>query len=151
MDVDSEITCHDQELIQREGVKSVLTLPIIFQDAIIGMLRLLSRDKRIFTADEISLSMALADQVGITISNSRMFREMETQVDFMKEVQELSAVVSSSVDLSAVLDTMVERLPRCLGCKGGSIGLLQCQSNQLELVASHAPIRDSPPAWSWGK
>jgi two-component system, NtrC family, sensor kinase len=136
-DVDLEVGCHDQELIQSEGVKSVLTLPIIFQDAIIGMLRLLTRDKRVFTADEISFSMALAEQVGIAISNSRMFTEMENQVDFMKEVQELSALVSSSLDLSAVLDTIVERLPRSLGCKGCTIRLLQSQSNQLELVASH--------------
>jgi two-component system, NtrC family, sensor kinase len=136
-DVDLVTGHHDQQLVQSEGVKSVLTLPIIFQDAIIGMLRLLTRDKRIFTADEISFSMALAEQVGIAISNSRMFTEMENQVDFMKAVQELSTLVSSSLDLSAVLDTIVERLPQSLGCKGCSIRLLQSQSNQLELVASY--------------
>jgi len=136
-DLDQEFSHNDQKLVQSEGVKSILTLPIIFQDGIIGMLRLLTRDKRIFTADEISFSMALAEQVGIAISNSRMFTEMENQVDFMKEIQELSTLVSSSLDLSAVLDTIVERLPQSLGCKGCSIRLLQSQSNQLELVASY--------------
>ncbi len=135
-DADLDVDHHDQQLVQSEGVKSVLTLPIIFQDNIIGMLRLLTRDTRIFTADEISFSMALAEQVGIAISNSRMFTEMENQVDFMKEVQEISTLVSSSLDLSVVLDTIVERLPRSLGCKGCSIRLRQSQSNQLELVAS---------------
>ncbi len=127
----------DQELVQNEGIKSVLTLPILFQDSIIGMLRLLTRNKRVFTADEISFAMALGEQVGIAISNSRMFSEMENQVDFMKEVQEISNLVSSSLDLSIVLDTIVERLPQSLGCKGCSIRLLQSQSNQLELVASY--------------
>jgi len=136
-DVDLELSHHDQELVQSEGIKSVLTLPIIFQDSIIGMLRLLTREKRVFTTDEISFSMALAEQVGIAISNSRMFTEMENQVNFMKEIQELSTLVSSSLDLSAVLDTIVERLPLSLGCKGCSIRLLQSQSNKLELVASH--------------
>ena len=136
-DVDQVAGSHDQELVQSEGVKSILTLPILFQDSIIGMLRLLTRDKRIFTADEISFSMALAEQVGIAISNSRMFTEMENQVDFMKEVQELSTLVNSSLDLSSVLDTIVERLPLSLGCKGCTIRLLKAQSNQLELVASN--------------
>lgn len=136
-DLDRDFGQHDKELVQNEGVKSILTLPIIFQDGIIGMLRLLTRDKRIFTAEEISFSMALAEQVGIAISNSRMFTEMENQVDFMKEIQELSTLVSSSLDLSAVLDTIVERLPQSLGCKGCSIRLLQSQTNQLELVASY--------------
>jgi two-component system, NtrC family, sensor kinase len=136
-DVDLDVEDRDQELVQSEGVKSILTLPILFQDAIIGMLRLLTRDTRVFTTDEISFSMALAEQVGIAISNSRMFTEMENQVDFMKEVQEISTLVSSSLDLSAVLDTIVERLPQSLGCKGCTIRLLQSQSNQLELVASY--------------
>jgi PAS domain S-box-containing protein len=136
-DVDLETNHGDQKLVQSEGVKSVLTLPILFQDSIIGILRLLTRDKRIFTADEISFSMALAEQVGIAISNGRMFKEMENQVDFMKEVQEISTLVGSSLDLSAVLDTIVERLPQSLGCKGCTIRLLKAQTNQLELVASH--------------
>ncbi len=136
-DVGLVAAAHDQELVQNEGVKSILTLPILFQDSIIGMLRLLTRDKRVFTSDEISFSMALAEQVGIAISNSRMFTEMENQVDFMKEVQEISTLVNSSLDLSSVLDTIVERLPQSLGCKGCTIRLLKAQSNQLELVASH--------------
>ena len=136
-DADKEVEHRDQELVQSEGVKSVLTLPILFQDSIIGMLRLLTRDNRVFTADEISFSMALAEQVGIAISNGRMFKEMENQVDFMKEVQEISTLVNSSLDLSDVLDTIVERLPHSLGCKGCTIRLLKPQTNQLELVASH--------------
>ena len=137
MDADKEAEHRDQKLVQNEGVKSVLTLPILFQDSIIGMLRLLTRDNRVFTADEISFSMALAEQVGIAISNGRMFKEMENQVDFMKEVQEISTLVNSSLDLSDVLDTIVERLPHSLGCKGCTIRLLKPQTNQLELVASH--------------
>ncbi len=137
MDADKEVEHRDQELVKNEGVKSVLTLPILFQDSIIGMLRLLTRDKRTFTADEISFSMALAEQVGIAISNGRMFKEMENQVDFMKEVQEISTLVNSSLELSDVLDTIVERLPNSLGCKGCTLRLLKPQTNHLELVASH--------------
>ncbi len=136
-EVNSGDNQYDQQLVASEGVKSVLTLPIIFQDSIIGMLRLLTREKRVFTAEEISFSMALGEQVGIAISNSRMFDEMENQVDFMKEMQKLSTLVNSSLDLSAVLDTIVERLPASLACKGCTIRLLKAQNNQLELVASH--------------
>ena len=135
--VDRETEHGDQHLIRSEGVKSVLTLPILFQDSIIGILRLLTRKNRIFTAEEISFSMALAEQVGLAISNGRMFKEMENQVDFMKEVQEISTLVNSTLDLSAVLNTIVERLPLSLACKGCTIRLLKSQTNQLELVASH--------------
>ncbi|MBU0944321.1 MAG: GAF domain-containing protein [Proteobacteria bacterium] len=135
--VDKETGYGDQHLVQSEGVKSVLTLPILFQDSIIGILRLLTRKNRTFAEEEISFSMALAEQVGIAISNSRMFKEMENQVDFMKEVQEISTLFNTSLDLSAVLDTIVERLPMSLGCKGCTIRLINSTTNHLELVASH--------------
>jgi len=136
-DVDQHIPAKDQDLISQEGIKSVLTLPILFQDSVIGILRLLTRRHRIFTSDEISFSMALAEQVGIAISNGRMFTEMENQIDFMKEVQDISALVSSTLDLDTVLHTIVERLSRSMGCKACTIRLLRPETNQLELVAAH--------------
>lgn len=136
-DIDQNIPFMDQDIIHQEGIKSVLTLPILFQDSVIGILRLLTRRHRIFTSDEISFSMALAEQVGIAISNGRMFSEMENQIDFMKEVQDISALVSSTLDLDTVLHTIVERLSRSMGCKACTIRLLRPETNQLELAAAH--------------
>lgn len=136
-DVDQDTDFSDQELVSREGIKSVLTLPILFQDSVIGILRLLTRHNRTFTSEEISFSMALAEQVGIAISNSRMFTEMENQIDFMKDVQEISTLVNSTLDLNSVLNIIVERLPRSMGCQAYTIRLLRPETNHLELVASH--------------
>lgn len=136
-DVDQDTDFSDQELVSQEGIKSVLTLPILFQDSVIGILRLLTRHNRTFTSEEISFSMALAEQVGIAISNSRMFTEMENQIDFMKDVQEISTLVNSTLDLNSVLNIIVERLPRSMGCQACTIRLLRPETNHLELMASH--------------
>jgi PAS domain S-box-containing protein len=136
-DVDQNTNFKDQGLISQEGIKSVLTLPILFQDSVIGILRLLTRRNRTFTSEELSFSMALAEQVGIAISYGRLFTEMENQIDFMKEVQAISTLVNSTLDLDSVLNTIVERLPGSMGCKACTIRLLRPQTNQLELVASH--------------
>ncbi|MBC8209210.1 MAG: GAF domain-containing protein [Desulfobulbaceae bacterium] len=127
----------ERDLAAREGIRSVLTLPILFQDALIGILRLLTRSERVFSEEEVSFSMALAEQVGIAISNGRMFKDMESQVDFMREVQEISALVNSTLDLDLTLNSMVEKLPSCMGAKGCTIRLLKSQKNHLELVAAH--------------
>ena len=136
-DVDQDTHFSDQGLVNQEGVKSVLTLPILFQDSVIGILRLLTRRTRIFTSEEISFSMALAEQVGIAISTGRIFKEMENQIDFMQEVQDISALVNSTLDIDSVLKAIVERLPRVMGFKACTIRLLRPQTNQLDLVASH--------------
>ena len=136
-DVAQDTHSNDRGLVNQEGVKSVLTLPILFQDSVIGILRLLTRRTRIFTSEEISFSMALAEQVGIAISTGRIFKEMENQIDFMQEVQDISALVNSTLDIDSVLNAIVERLPRIMGFKACTIRLLRPQTNQLELVASH--------------
>ncbi len=136
VNVDQTAQGADKELVDQEGIKSVLTLPILFQDSVIGILRLLTRRHRLFAPEEISFSMALAEQVGIAIANSRMFTEMENQIDFMQEMQEISSLVNSTLDLNAVLQIIVNRLPRSMGCKACTIRLLRPENNQLELVAS---------------
>lgn len=137
VDLDEDPTYADREAAALEGIKAVLTLPILFQDSIIGIMRLLTRNNRIFTAGEISFSMALAEQVGLAISNSRMFNEMENQVNFMSEVQEISKLVNSTLDQDKILHTIVERLPTSLQAKGCTIRLVNSQTNCLELVAAN--------------
>ncbi len=121
----------------REGVKSVLSLPITFQEHIIGIMRLLTKNTRVFTSAEISFCMALAEQIGVAISNGRLFAEMENQVDFLKEVHEISRLVNSTLDLDKILNTIVEKLPKIMGVKACTIRLLQPETNKLELVAAH--------------
>ncbi|MFW8600911.1 GAF domain-containing protein [Desulfobacterota bacterium M19] len=135
--MDKNSSYHGSEAVCREGIKSILSLPILFQDSIIGIMRLLTKSHRLFTDDEISFAMALAEQVGIAISNARMFKAMENQVDFMKEVQALTRLVHSTLDLDTVLRTFVERVSQSIGARACTISLLSSRSNHLELVASY--------------
>lgn len=120
----------------RESIKSVLALPITFQGHIIGIMRLLTRSTRVFTAMEISFSMALSEQIGVAVSNARLFTEMENQVDFLQEVKEISRLVNSTLNLNEILQTIVDKLPKIMGMKACTIRLLQPETNQLELVAA---------------
>ena len=137
VDLDEDPTYRDRDAAAKEGIKSVLTLPILFQDSIIGIMRLLTKSQRLFTAEEISFSMALAEQVGVAISNGRMFKEMENQVDFMNEVQKISRMVNSTLDMDSVLNTIVQRVPVSMDSKGCTLRLFNPLTNHLELVASY--------------
>lgn len=136
--VDAEQSPHRpfREAAQGEGITSVLTLPISFQGAVIGIMRLLTRTPRLFTDEEISFSMALAEQTGMAIANGRMFKQLEHQVDFLCEVQAISKLVGSTLDLDTVLQTIVKRLSSGLQAQGCTIRLLTPETNRLVLVAS---------------
>ncbi|HYQ47990.1 MAG TPA: GAF domain-containing protein [Thermodesulfovibrionales bacterium] len=61
---------------EQEGIKSVLTLPIIAHGKVIGVLRLLTNVHRTFSQDEIDFTVALAEQCGIAIENARMYEKL---------------------------------------------------------------------------
>ncbi len=142
--VDAALSSHRtfREAARREGIESVLTLPISFQGEVIGIMRLLTRTRRSFVAEEISFSMALAEQAGIAIANGRMFKQLEHQVNFLFEVQTISKLVNSSLDLDTVLQTIVELLPRSMGAQGCTIRLLTPQTNRLVLAAASGLSRE---------
>ncbi|MGD9949527.1 MAG: GAF domain-containing protein [Desulfobulbus sp.] len=135
VDEDQFLPFHEEA--NREGIKSVLTLPITFQKELIGIMRLLTRDARGFSAEEISFTMALAEQVGIAISHGHMFKEMAAQLRFLHEIQEISTLVNSTLDLKNVLDGLVERVARTMGAKGCTLRLLDPDSGHLYLAAAH--------------
>lgn len=123
--------------IAREGVKSTMSLPILYKDQVAGVLRLLTREPREFSETEISFAMSLATQVGIAICNGRMFQQMEKQVQFLTELRTISQLVNSTLDLDEILTTIVEKVPSILGVKGCTIRLLHPATNRLELAAAH--------------
>lgn len=135
---DIDVFCdHDScANISREGVKSAMSLPILFKGQVIGLLRLLTKFTRQFTEAEIAFAMSLAEQVGMAIANGRMFQEMENQVHFFRELREISRLVNSTLDLDLILKTIVDKLPGIMGVKGCTIRLLHPATNRLELVAA---------------
>jgi len=124
------------EEMQREGVKSVMSLPILFQQQVIGILRLLSKKAREFSARELAFAMSLAEQVGLALSNSRMFQEMQNQVRFLRELRGISRLVNSTLDLDQILTLIVEKMPGIMHVKGCTIRLLHPATNRLELAAA---------------
>ena len=92
---------------------------------------------RSFSSEEISFAMALAEQVGIAISHGRMFKEMEAQLAFLREIQGVSALVNSTLDLDGILGALVERATLTMRAKGCTLRLIDPESGQLQLAAAH--------------
>lgn len=65
-----------------------------------------------------------------------VFQELENQVRFFRELQEISRLVNSTLDLDRILAAIVDKLPGIMGVKGCTIRLLQPATNRLDLVAA---------------
>jgi len=67
------------EEARKEGLVSVLSLPLKGREKVIGTLRLYTGERRSFIQDEIDFLLALAGQGAISIENARAYDTLEKQ------------------------------------------------------------------------
>lgn len=122
---------------EEEGIKSMLTLPIVARGKVIGVLRLLTERLRNFTSQEIDFAASLAKQCGTAIENARMYERQYREIKYLKAIQDVSKVISSTLDSRKVLDTIVMKIPEIMSTRAATIRLLDITGTKLELAASY--------------
>ncbi|PID74891.1 MAG: hypothetical protein CSB28_00830 [Desulfobacterales bacterium] len=126
----------DYMFVRREGIECAMSLPILYEEKVVGLLRLLVKSVRTFSDPEIVFAMSLAEQIGIAIIKTRMYHELQTQVKFLEELRRISQLMNSTLELESILSAMVENIPAIMRVKACTIRLLDPATNRLELVAS---------------
>ena len=59
----------------REGINTILSVPVVAKDKVIGVLRLYSEEPRDFTDEEIEFVSALAEMGGLAIANAKIYED----------------------------------------------------------------------------
>ena len=119
-----------RELALSSGYRSVLAVPIKREGRALGALAITrsgpTGEPEPFSRDEIPLLQTFTEQAGIAIENVRLFNELQARTrDLTRSVGELQALgevsqaVSSTLDLDAVLETIVGRAVQLSGSDQG--------------------------------
>jgi GAF domain-containing protein len=77
-DTSSDSRVQYPEEAKKEGIASMLSVPITVKGQIIGVLRIYTSAQRIFSDDEYKLISGLADIGGIAIDNARMYDHLKS-------------------------------------------------------------------------
>jgi GAF domain-containing protein len=86
-DIEKDDQLQYPDACRREGIRAILSIPIIFKDEVIGVLRLFDDHVREFDSREIEFMEALADGGGIAIENARFIGQLEK--DHQREMDDL--------------------------------------------------------------
>ena len=68
----------------REGIVSILSLPIIARRRVIGILRLYSEKPRQYSREEVAFLSAIAELAGIAIINAQLYERTKYDLSFWK-------------------------------------------------------------------
>ena len=67
---------HLNDIAEKEGVRSVASIPIRSREKIVGVMTILSHGQRRFTPAEIDLLTAIGNQIGTAMENARLYQEV---------------------------------------------------------------------------
>ena len=133
-DATADPRLENHEAKRKEGIASLLTVPVTVKDRTIGVLSLYTGTRRDFEPDEIDFLQALAEHGGIAIEKTRLVNRLQKLSMLFLD---LASSINSSLDIQEVLSNLTENICDTLGMKGVLIRLLDEDSGTLKLVASH--------------
>src|SRR5262245_55083779 len=103
------------ELLRQQPYRTVLAVPMLREDAVLGVICVLKSKMEAFTDKHIKLVETFADQAVIAIANAHLFEEVQARthelarsVEGLKALGEVGQAVSSSLELNVVLPRILE-------------------------------------------
>ena len=133
-----------QALGEAAAYLSVLAVPMLREGKPIGVVTVTGAEAGAFSQRQIELLETFADQAVIAIENVRLFKELQVRtaeltrsVEQLTALAEVSRAVSSTLDVEALLDTIVSCASQLAAADGCSIYEYDEGSEQFHLRATH--------------
>src|SRR5881296_4049096 len=102
---------------------SMLSVPVVARDEVIGVMNVQTVEPRDFGHEEIDFLQTIANQVAGIIEKGRLQRESDRKLREVSALFEVSNILTSTLELDEVLSLLVARLVRVYPGSAGAVFL----------------------------
>ena len=115
---------------------SEIDVPLLAGDDVLGVLVVESAHPNAFGADDFEILNAAGQQAALAINRARLLARERARTDEHRAVLDTLADLSGELELSKLLQRVLERAVALLGVTGGELAIYDAAAQELEIVAS---------------
>jgi signal transduction histidine kinase len=104
----------NREYLNISDSRSLLIVPLVARERPIGVITGTSTTVEAFSEQDASILSLFADQAASAIENARLFQQAHQQIGELEALHRVSQLVSSSLDLEQVFQTLYEEVARLM-------------------------------------
>lgn len=137
-----------QRTINQSAAPGRLTIPVSLREQVIGYIELESDDPDYeWSADEIAIAEATANQAAITLENARLLAETQRQAEREQMMGIIAMRVRETLNLESVLQTTIREIGQVMNIDEIDIQLGQAPSSKRKEAKSAPSGRASEDRW----
>jgi GAF domain-containing protein len=125
-------------------VRSWMAVPLILKDRVIGIINISQDRPNAYTPHHAQLVAAIATQAAAAIDNARLYEEQRRSAREMASLLEVSRILSSTLDLGALLGVIADQIKVVADYDGASV--LVVEGEALRSLYRRAPTEIDPTA-----
>jgi signal transduction histidine kinase/nitrate/nitrite-specific signal transduction histidine kinase len=123
-------------IYEGHSLGAVVGVPVRSGEEFLGVLNVLADPPRRFSQADVELMSLFATQAAIAIKNAQLFQAEREQRALAERLRETALLVSSSLELRVVLESILDQLGRVVPYDSGTIQILEPGATRVIAVRS---------------
>ncbi len=126
-----------RDINQREGFQTMLTLPLMYHDTLIGVMILYHDQPHHYTAQDTRLLSVFANQAALAITNARLYEAARNREREAARLAEVGTIFNASLRTGEVLNRVVRATGEMVG-NTSLVYIIQEQTDEANPVAFYS-------------
>ena len=108
-----------------DSTKSAICVPLLAREQLVGVLTLVHTTVNAFSAQQVDLMQAIADQAGVAVLNARLYTESQRQARVMTALAEGAAAMNASLRMEDVYQRVLIQSMQALQVETVALGMIE--------------------------